>query len=845
MNIIKLTVTPKIPERLKPLEEIARNLWISWNFEAIRLFIMLDFDAWLASNQNPIKMLGLVSQERLEVMAADDSFLAAIDTVYSKFLKYINGPKWFKGIDGEKIAYFSMEYGLDVNLPVYSGGLGMLSGDHLKTSSDLGLPLVGVGLFYRQGYFTQYLNPDGFQQELYPENDWYNLPVKICKVDGGKPAIIKVEIGKSKVAAQIWEVSVGRNSLYLLDTNLEANKPEDRIITDTLYGGDREMRIRQEILLGIGGIRALKCLGIIPAVTHMNEGHSAFLGLEKIRVLVKDEGLTFKQALEATRPTNIFTTHTPVPAGNERFSAELMAKYFKSLAEDLGLSWNDFLALGRENPKDEKEDFCLTVLAFRISCYSNGVSKLHGKVSRHMWKNIWPGLPEYEIPIKEITNGVHPRTWLAHDMGDLLDRYFGPRFADDQTYLEIWDRMTRISDEELWRTHERRRERLVAFVREKFKGQLSQRGMTDTEMVIAEDVLSPYALTICFARRFATYKRATLLLKDPDRLIRLLSDNEHPVQFIFSGKAHPHDPEGKEMIRQLIHFAKNPQIRSRIVFLENYDMTIARYLTSGSDIWLNTPRRPLEASGTSGIKAALNGSLNVSVLDGWWDEGYRPDCGWPIGKGEQYSDPNEQDDVEGKALYDLLESEIIPLFYSRGRDGLPREWIKRMKSSMKHVGKMFCSQRMLMEYTEKFYKPSLENYGRFRENGCDRAKLLSGYLERVMERWGGISMSSLQTPKDAVVEMGETLSISVKANLNGLEPNDLAVELYHGPLSSKGDIIQAERHLMTPEKMTDDNYLYTALLECKRAGRRGYTVRILPNHPDLICPFVPNLIVWA
>ena len=661
MKIISHTVKPKIPAVLSPLEEIAHNLWLSWNFDAIMLFIRLDYDVWLQCDQNPAKMLGMVSQERYDELALDDSYLAALKEVNAKFERYKGGETWYKGSRAETVAYFSMEYGLDVSLPVYSGGLGILSGDHMKTASDMGLPLVGVGLLYRQGYFKQYLNPDGFQQESYPENDWYNMPVHRCLDTQGKAVKIAVDMAGRLVAAQIWEVKVGRSSLYLLDTNIEENSREDRPITAALYGGDKETRIRQELLLGVGGIRALRALGINPAVTHMNEGHSAFLGLERIREIMVERKFSFSEALQAVWPTNIFTTHTPVPAGNERFGIDLMERYFRRWAQDLGLEWKDFLALGRERPEDPGEPFCMTVLALKLSAYSNGVARLHGEVSRSMWKGLWPGLPESEVPISSVTNGVHPRTWVSNTMLELLDRYFGPRFYDEPANLEIWDRMDRISDEELWRTHERRRERLVVFARDRIKRAAKRAGAGEGALLRAEDALSPSALTLSFARRFATYKRGNLLLSDPDRLLRLLSDRDRPLQIIFAGKAHPHDIAGKELIKELVHFSRKEEVMSRIVFLEDYDMTMARYLTSGSDVWLNTPRRPLEASGTSGMKAGLNGVLNCSILDGWWAEGYKPDIGWAIGSGEMYADEELQDRIESEG----------PLRPPRARDRSP------------------------------------------------------------------------------------------------------------------------------------------------------------------------------
>ncbi len=846
MNILSVTVKPNIPERLRPLEEMAYNLWVSWNFEAIMLYIRLDYDLWISSRQNPARVLGAVSQERLEEVARDDSFLAAMDSVYQQFRKYLSGEKsWYKGERRNAIAYFSMEYGLDVHLPIYSGGLGVLSGDHLKTASDLGLPLVGIGLLYRQGYFRQYLNMDGFQMESYPENDWYNMPVRQCLDAEGRPVKITVEMGESQVAAQVWEARVGRTSLYLLDTNIPENGPEQQAITATLYPGDRDVRIRQEILLGVGGVRALKALGINPAVTHLNEGHSAFLLIERIRALMREGGLNFQEARQAVWPTTVFTTHTPVPAGNERFAIPLMQRYFGRIAEELGLSWKDFLSLGRENPDDDGEPFCMTVLALRLSAYANGVSRLHMHVSRRLWRRLWPELPEEEIPITAVTNGVHPRTWISHDMQDLLDRFFGPRFREEPTWLEVWKRIERVSDEELWRTHERRRERLVAFARTRLKQQLLRRGLADADVAVAEDALSPYALTISFARRFATYKRANLILEDPDRLIRLLADNDRPIQLIFAGKAHPHDLEGKEIIKEIIHFASQPEVRSRVVFLEDYDISIARYLVSGSDLWLNAPRRPLEASGTSGMKASMNGVLNISVLDGWWEEAYRPEVGWAIGRGEEYIDHEMQDEVESKAIYDLLEREIIPLFYTRGRDGLPREWIRRMKAAMHWVGSRFNSHRMLMEYAERFYMPALSNYDQFSLDGYARAREVAAYLRRLQTAWNRVRVTQITLPDGAFMKVGDRITPNARIDLGGLDPQDVRVELYYGSLTTKGEILEPRQQEMLPAGRQDGMVEYATEIQCSVTGRQGFTVRVVPQHPHLVQSFIPGLIKWG
>ncbi|MGD9940088.1 MAG: alpha-glucan family phosphorylase [Clostridia bacterium] len=845
MKIITHTVKPKIPEALAPLEEMAHNLWISWNFDAIMLFIRLDYDTWSHSNQNPAKMLGMVPQPRFDELAVDDSFLAALKEVYASFQAYKSGQAWYKGSYEDSVAYFSMEYGMDTSLPIYSGGLGILSGDHMKTSSDMALPLVGVGLLYRQGYFRQYLNADGYQQEEYPENDWYNMPVRRCDNAKGEPVKIAVEMAGEHVVAQVWEVKVGRSSLYLLDTNIDENTPSNRLITATLYGGDKENRIRQELLLGVGGIRALRAVGVNPVVTHMNEGHAAFLALERIREIMADQGFTFSQAAQAVWPTNIFTTHTPVPAGNERFSIELIEKYFRSWSHDLALDWKAFLALGRERPDDDSEPFCMTILALKLSAYANAVAKLHGVVSRDMWQNLWPGLSKDEVPIGHVTNGVHPRTWISNTLLELLDRYFGPRFAEEPTNLAIWDRIERISDEELWRTHERRRERLVVFARDRLRVQMRRMGVSEKGLVRANDALSPYALTISFARRFATYKRGNLLLSDPDRLLRLLSDAHRPIQIIFAGKAHPHDMPGKEIIKELVHFSRRDDVQSRIIFLENYDMTMARYLTSGSDVWLNTPRRPLEASGTSGMKAGLNGVLNCSILDGWWDEGYSPELGWAIGKGEEYADTELQDEIESKALYDLLEREIVPTFYERGRDGLPRDWIRMMKNSIRDTGKHFSFHRMLMEYSNLYYTPALENARHLRAGKLEAAKSVADYLDLARREWHNLAVEDLRTTARPVMDRGDRIRIDARVRLGALKPEQVLVELYHGPVSSTGEIYDPVRVEMKDTGSQGGAHEYTVDVECTVTGQHGHAVRILPRHPDLVHPFIPGLVRWA
>jgi starch phosphorylase len=856
-------VIPALPTKLERLRDLAHNLWWSWNHEAIQLFRRLDRDLWESTGHNPVLILGSIRQERLQIMADDDGFVAYVDRVCRVFDRYMaKESTWYdkafaaasedKSSEAGKprIAYFSAEFGLTESLGIYAGGLGILAGDHLKSASDLGLPLVGVGLLYQQGYFRQYLNPDGWQQELYPENDFYNLPLTLERQLSGAPLLIEVQYPGRIVKAQVWRAQVGRVPLYLLDTNIEDNRLDDRDITDQLYGGDDEMRIRQEILLGIGGIRALEALGLRPEVCHMNEGHSAFLALERIRLLMEEHGLTFAEAREAATAGHVFTTHTPVPAGIDWFHPNLVDRYFSHYYPSLGITRHQFLGLGRTNPDDVNGHFCMAILAMRLANKTNGVSQLHGRVSREMWQEVWPHLPSDEVPIIGITNGIHPRSWISHDMADLYDRYLGPRWVERPAELSVWQRVTRIPDEELWRTHERRRERLVAFARGRLRTQLEQRGSRPSEIRQAEEVLDPEALTIGFARRFATYKRATLLFHDIERLARIVSDRDRPVQIIFAGKAHPKDNPGKELIRQIIHHARRLEFRNRIVFIEDYDMVVARYLLQGVDVWLNTPRRPHEASGTSGMKATANGALNLSVLDGWWDEAYTPETGWAIGRGEEYGSDqvDYQDEVEANALYDLLEKEIIPLFYERSRDGLPRGWTAKMKAAMRDHAGLFNTNRMVRDYTELCYEPSATRSDRLMQNDLERAKALAAWKARVREQWSQIRIERVWSDwaEGQELKVGDQLQVQAQVQLGQLKPTDVAVELYYGPLDAEGLIVQGQvLPTLIAQSKGSGTYIFAGAITCQTSGRHGYALRIVPKHDDLETPFEMNLVLWG
>ncbi|MDX9755231.1 MAG: alpha-glucan family phosphorylase [bacterium] len=851
MKLKSLYVAPVLPPELKPLRDIAMNLWFSWNWDAVRLFIRIDAELWEQTYQNPVAMLGRVSQARLKELARDESFVANVERVNTQLKEYLQSKKWYQenysDSDGMKVAYFCCEYGLDEGLPVYSGGLGVLAGDHMKAASDLGIPIVGVGLLYRQGYFRQRLNADGWQLEDYPENDWYNMPVNLIKDEAGQPHVIHVTMGDKQVMAQIWCVDIGHVKLYLLDTNFEANSPWAREITTQLYGGDRDMRIRQELLLGIGGYRALKVVGYQPTVYHVNEGHSAFLLLERIRDLMENQHLSFKEAREIVWASNVFTTHTPVPAGNEQFDTDLLKRYLEPKVTRLGITWDDFVRMGRVNPDDKTELFGMTVWALRNSAFSNGVSRLHGHVSRKMWNGIWPNLPENEVPINHITNGIHTRSWLSHDMGDLFDSYLGPRFAQKPWQFDVWDRIERIPTIELWRTHQRRRERLVFFARKRLQRQLARRGAHHSELAAADEVLNPQALTIGLARRFATYKRSNLIFRDKERLRRLISNPEQPVQFIIAGKAHPQDIPGKEIIKDIIHSIREQPFRSHIVFLEDYDINVARYLVQGVDVWLNTPRRPLEASGTSGMKAAANGALNLSILDGWWDEAYDPEVGFAIGNGEEYQDHTYQDDVECKALFNCLENEIVPLFFDRDSSGIPRKWVDKMKSCISRLGRQFNVSRMLQEYTELLYLQAHSSGLAMQADGCERAKAISAWRQKVRATWNRVAITNVQVDmprKD--LQVGDKISFHVEARLGDLTPDDVEVDVFCGVMDSRGNLEDGKVYMTHHvEQAGGDVHKFSVDVPFWESGRHGYAVRVSPYHPDLVRSYASEFVVWG
>ena len=849
-EIKTFNVVPKLPKKLLPLKELSYNLWFSWHPEVIQLFRRLDLDLWEVTYHNPVLFLGKINQEKLNEAAKDDGFITQLTQVYRDFQRYIKNPAPFeydldKPIDFT-IAYFSAEYGISECLPIYSGGLGVLSGDHLKSASDLNFPLIGIGLLYQYGYFHQQLNAEGWQQESHQENDFSSMPITLEKDEKGEPQKVFVILKGRKIFVQIWRVQVGRIPLYLLDTNLQENNAEDQAITSQLYGGDSEMRLRQEIVLGICGVRALQLLGYDPAVYHMNEGHSAFASLERIKQLMKEKKLNYEEAFEVVYSSNVFTTHTPVPAGNDVFVTKLLETYLGSYIKQLNMNISDLLALGRQHPNDHNELFGMTVLAINMSAQVNGVSELHSKVSRNMWQPIYPDLPVRDIPIVALTNGVHVPSWVPHDTRMMFDRYLSSRWIEDPDNDKVWEGIKNIPDGELWRTHERLRERLVGFCRRRLREQLGNRGASQKQINDISDILNPEALTIGFARRFATYKRGDLLFKDKERLAKILNDPEKPVQIIFAGKAHPADNPGKELIKSIIQTAKDPRFRNNIVFIEDYDINVARYLVQGVDVWLNTPQRPLEACGTSGMKAAANGALNLSVLDGWWCEAYNTENGWAIGNGEEYNNSFYQDEIEANAIYDLLENEVTRLFFFRGHDGLPRQWIARMKNSMRTICPIFNSNRMLEEYLQEFYVNAADVWGKIIKNKYKKAIDLVKWKKQVMSSWDKIKVNLIEFENHHDIPVGTDLPVNIDLELGDLHPDDIKIELYFGPLDSKQEFIKTESTIMKYDGNDEwGNYRFVGEIPCLISGKSGFLVRIIPKHDLQINPFETRKIIWV
>jgi len=846
-----LSVFPALPERLNKLDDLIFNLWWSWSPQAQKLFMSIDPLIWEDVNHNPVKLLRRISPERLTLLAKDGEFLRFYDEVIADFEAYMNPEStWFSRTfpdhKDDVIAYFSAEFGLHESLPIYSGGLGILSGDHCKSASDLGLPFVGVGFLYPQGYFTQYIDDEGVQEAIYEKLDFSEAPVLPARDPQGNEVIISVELPGRSVYARVWRIQVGRISLFLLDTNVELNAESDRELAARLYGGDHEIRIAQEVVLGIGGVRALRAMGIEPAVFHMNEGHSAFLSLERVRELVQEKNLRFFEAQQVVAATSVFTTHTPVPAGNDAFSFDLIDKYFHMYWGQMGLDRTGFMNLARwQTPWGER--FSMTVLALRFAAYANGVSKLHGHVARQMWSGLWPELPIEEVPITHITNGVHTGTWLSSDLAELYDEYLGAEnWREEPDLVDAWDRVAEIPDEVLWNRHQSLRHESMNFLRDRVARQRRRYGDSPAEIEEAYQLFNPDALTIGFARRFATYKRANLIFHDLERIKRILSDPERPVQIIFSGKAHPADEPGKAIIKQIHQLSKEPEFRGKIIFIENYDMNIARQMVQSVDLWMNTPRRPNEASGTSGQKAALNALPNFSVLDGWWVEGYTGDDGWVIGEDRTYRNEAVQDEADAQSLYNTLEREIIPAFFNRDAAGVPREWLRRMKASVKFCAPRFSMSRQVKDYMNKLYLPAILAGDRMVANDFQGARSLARWKESIYRGWGQVHIAA-DRPEVERLSVGACLELTAKVYLGSISQNDVSVEIVWGTRAAEGDELQ-DIHIipMTMQGVQPDGaFTYAGKLCFDVNGKYGYGIRVLPTHPHLNNRYEMARVKWA
>jgi starch phosphorylase len=822
-------VRPALPPSLSRLPELAYNLFWSWDHTTRSLFRRLDPVLWKACNHNPVLMLGRVPQSTLAKAGSDPRYLAVYRRAcdhYDAYLHHMPSQR------DSLISYFSMEFGLIDCMQIYSGGLGILSGDHLKSSSDAEIPLVGVGLLYQKGYFQQSLNPDGWQQERNPVNDFYTLPVSPVRRADGSEVIISLKLPTGPVHIKVWNIDVGRTKLYLLDTNISQNDvhPENRDITDELYGGDAHTRVRQEIVLGIGGIRALKALGLDPTVFHMNEGHSAFLAIERIRVLMEEHKLSFDEALEASRTNNVFTTHTSVPAGIDLFDPGLMYEYFNEYCRESGIQFDQLLSLGRVNPFDHQQRFSMAVAAIKTSSFRNAVSRLHRRVSQEMWQELWPKLPVWEVPITSITNGVHLMTWLSGEMAQIYDQYLQPDWREQHADPKVWELIGEISDQELWESHKRRKRRLVAYVRERAVAAAANRKAPATEIRRLQEVLEPDVLTIGFARRFATYKRATLLFRDVNRLKKILTNPKMPVQIVIAGKAHPKDHPGKMFIREIVQLSRDPDLANHIVFVEDYSIQVGRELVQGVDLWLNNPRRGEEACGTSGMKACMNGVLNLSILDGWWDEAFENAGGWAIGDRDPYSE--DQDEIHARAIYSTLENEIVPLYYQGGEDGVPVEWIRRIKKSLAYVTPHFACQRMVNEYMTELYEPAHNAFTAVKANGFQAARDRAKWNQEVLSAWDRIGFVDIGPgPGDSVIS-GQPIPLRASVNLAGLKPNDVRVEAVVGRIGSNGNLEDTQVMTMPAVEQKGSVVVFAREFVPHLTGRLGYSLRISPNHFD-------------
>lgn len=847
----RITVNPQLPKRIEKLGEISNNLWWSWNTEFLRLFQKIDRDLWEQCGKNPVKFLRRVSQENLERVSKDITFLKEYDKIADNFTNYMNSKNtWFsnKYPNNKKdlIAYFSAEYGLDQTIPIYSGGLGILSGDHLKSASDLGLPLVGVGLLYKNGYFNQKINGYGQQETEYHNIDLYDLPINPVKDEKGEDLTIYVKFPKRRLYLKVWQINVGRVKLYLLDSDIPKNNEEDRNVTLRLYGGDQEMRIRQEIVLGMAGVSLLtKYLGLKPTVYHMNEGHSAFLNLEIIKNIIKEKQVSFEVAKDIASSKTVFTTHTPVPAGNDIFPIALVEKYFKDFWPRLGISREEFFKLGMKPGPELDEGFNMGILALKIAGKKNGVSKLHGAVSRELFSEVWPNISPNESPIGYVTNGIHTCTWLAPRLKELYNKYLIPYWQDNMHQDYVWEKIKNIPDDKLWLAHIERKRKLINLVKENTTERLRRSGYGYEEINEIVSKLDPDALTIGFARRFATYKRATLIFKDIERMTQIMNNTGKPVQLIFAGKAHPADKEGQDLIKYIHEVSMMPQFKGKIFLLENYNIAMSRYLISGVDVWLNNPRRPMEASGTSGQKASVNGVINFSVLDGWWAEGYTQNNGWTIGTNAEYDSYEAQDMADSQSMYHTLEEKIIPTYYDRDKNGISKKWLELMKNSIITTGGKYSTARMLVDYTNELYIPLCNLTKKYYED-IDNVAAYNSWKKDLYVNWKDIKITQGNNLDNITMDAGNNIEVACEVQLPNIDIENVSVEVYYGKILENGIVENVSIIPMQLQEIDEEHkkYYFTAKIELTSGGNYGYTFRVMPRHEMLLEPANLDLVKW-
>ena len=844
----RVTVVPQLPDKIKRLTEIANNLWWSWNTEFLKLFQLIDIDLWETVGKNPIKFLKLVNQDKIEQISEDSEFLKQYNKVVENFDNYMNSKDtWFSkkyaGNKNDLIAYFSAEYGLDEIIPIYSGGLGILSGDHLKSASDLGLPFVAIGLLYKNGYFHQKINSRGEQCSEYHNIDLYNLPILPVKDKMEDDVIIDVALGDRTLYLKLWQINVGRVKLYLMDSDIEQNEEDLKNITLRLYGGDKEMRIRQEIVLGMAGVKALEKLGYKPTLYHMNEGHSSFLILQLIYNIMQEKQVSFEIAREIATVETVFTTHTPVPAGNDIFDITLVEKYFKEFWPKLGISREDFLKLGMKENEGFEQGFNMGILALKIAGKKNGVSKLHGEVSRELFSEVWPNIAEDESPITYVTNGIHTCSWLAPNLKKLFNEYLPPYWQDKIELDSTWQKIDSIPDEKLWNAHYERKEKLMRLIKQNITERYVNSGVGYDKIGELVNALNPKALTIGFARRFATYKRATLIFKDIARLTQILNDEKRPVQIVFAGKAHPQDKEGQDLIKYIHEISLMPQFKGKIFILENYNIGMSRYLISGVDVWLNNPRRPMEASGTSGEKASVNGVVNCSILDGWWAEGYDGTNGWAIGTNATYNSYDEQDKADSNSLYHLLENKIIPAYYNQDSRGVSEEWLTLMKNSIKTTGGKYSTSRMVIDYISELYMP-LCNLNKKHFQNLDEVMAFAEWKRKVKQNWQNIKITQDRNVDNAKFNAGSQITVNCEVEFPDIDENNAEVQVYFGQVQDNGTV----KNVFTSEmkKIGEENgkSFYETTIDLTTGGNFGYTFRVMPKHEMLVDSENLDLVKW-